>query len=176
MRSFIQLTDTDNDILRSLPLGDLSTATTYSFRVWNNLPNFGGMGALQGLVLNILYPPKQGIQTLINSDIIKVRCTYSGERSESVSNSFQAFPLTGSGYDRLEPSCYNEYEVQIDFTDLTTAQKTSIDTVDMEFNIVATYDSAFAPLSLSQERMLISDTSIERLGAQVDILADTLIV
>ena len=84
MRSFIQITDTNNDILGSLSLGDLSTTETYLFRVWNNLPQEIGVKALKGLELNIMYPPKQGIKTLINEDSIKIRCTYSGERSETV--------------------------------------------------------------------------------------------
>jgi len=163
MRSFIQITDTTNDILRSLPLGDLSSNSTYFFRVWNNLPQADGIAALNGLKLNILYPPKQGIKTLINQDAIQIRCTYSGKYSEDVSSSFQSFPINGDDYNRLEPHCYNEYEVQIDFSNLSTAQKTNVEQIEMEFNIVATYDIEYVPLSLPSVRAIYSDSYIANL-------------
>lgn len=160
MRSFIQVTDTNNDILSSLPLGDLSSTTTYLFRIWNNQPQYVGVAALRGLELKLMYPPKQGITTLINEDSIKIRCTYSGEKSEVVTMAFQSFPISGDEFDRLEPNCYNEYEVQIDFSGLSILQKASVDTVDMEYNITAVYETEFVPFSLSQERELISDSTI----------------
>jgi hypothetical protein len=176
MRSFIQITDTDNDILRSLPLGDLSSTTTYSFRVWNNQPQADGIAALNGLNLNLMYPPKQGIKTLVNNNVIKIRCTYSGERSQSVSSSFQSFPITGEDYNRLEPNTYNEYEVQIDFSGLTQDQKDSIDLINMEYNITALYDTEFIPFSLPKSWEFFSDSTITVLGNEVQILSDTLIV
>lgn len=160
MRSFIQVTDTNNNILRSLSLGDLSTGTTYSFRVWNNLAQEVGIRSLNGLKLDLMYPPKQGIKTLVNEDSIKIRCTYSGERSEAVSMNFQSFPISGENFNRLELNTYNEYEVQIDFTVLSVAQKAAVDLIDMEFNITATYDTDFVPFSLPQELLIISDTII----------------
>lgn len=175
MRSFIQITDTNNDILRSLSLGDLSSNETYSFRVWNNLSQETGIRALNGLELKLMYPPKQGIKTLVNEDIIKIRCTYSGERSEAVSMSFQSFPISGENFNRLELNCYNEYEVQIDFSDLSTAQKAAVDLIDMEFNITAIYDSDFAPFSLPQQRDVTSDTLILVVTDMIK-LSDTTIV
>ena len=175
MRSFIQITDTNNDILRSLSLGDLSSNTTYSFRVWNNLSQEEGIRSLNGLELKLMYPPKQGIKTLVNEDSIKIRCTYSGERSEAVSMSFQSFPITGENFNRLELNCYNEYEVQIDFSNLSTAQKDAVDLIDMEFNVTATYDNDFAPFSLPQERLITTDSLI-LVVTDMTILSDTTIV
>ncbi len=160
MRSFIQLTDTNNDILKSLPLGDLSSTTTYFFRVWNNQSLYIGIGALRGLELNLMYPPKQGIKTLINEDSIQIRCTYSGELSQAISMSFQSFPITDEAFDRLEPNCYNEYEVQIDFSNLSTEQKITVDTVDMEYNITTTYETEFVPFSIPQKRKIAADSTI----------------
>ncbi len=175
MRSFIQITDINNNILRSLSLGDLSSNETYSFRVWNNLSQEVGIRALNGLELNLMYPPKQGIKTLVNEDIIKIRCTYSGERSESVSMSFQSFPISGENFNRLELNCFNEYEVQIDFSDLSVAQKAAVDLIDMEFNITAIYDTDFAPFSLPQQRDITSDTLI-LVVIDMTKLSDTTIV
>lgn len=175
MRSFIQITDTTNDILRSLPLGNLSSNTTYSFRVWNNLPQVDGIAALNGLKLNLMYPPKQGIKTLINQDTIQIRCTYSGKRSETISSSFQSFPIENDEYNRLEPNCYNEYEVQIDFSTLSSIQKTNVEQIEMEYNITATYDIEYVPLSLPSVRAVYSNTYIDWSGrTQIDVISQTL--
>ncbi len=160
MRSFIQITDTNNDILKSLPLGDLSSTTTYSFRVWNNQSLHAGINALRGLELSLMYPPKQGIKTLVNEDIIQIRCTYSGETSQAVSMNYQLFPITGENFDRLEPNCYNEYEVQIDFSNLSIEQKIAVELIDMEYNITATYDTNVIPFALPQKRQITCDSTI----------------
>lgn len=176
MRSFIQLTNTDNEILRSLPLGDLSSTIIYSFRVWNNLQQAVGIASLDGLELNLMYPPKQGIKTLVNNDTIKVRCIYSGERSQLVTSNFQNFPITHSNYDRLEPYTYNEYEIQIDFSNLSIKQKDTVDLIDMEFNIVVTYDNVFFPYEKPKLLRIGSGTSIRGLvTAEILLLSDTLI-
>ena len=174
MRSFIQLTDTDNDILRSLPLGDLSSTTTYIFRVWNNLPQYGGIAAINNFKLDIAHPPKQGIKTLINEDIIQIRCLYSGKHSETLNSSFQTFPISGDSFNRLEPNCYNEYEVQIDFSDLSVQQKLDVEGIEMEFNVIATYDYEYVPMSLPNYREVLSNTVIEVLEREImDVLSNT---
>lgn len=160
MRSYIQITDTNNEVLRLLPLGDLSSITTYSFRVWNNYSQAAGIAAIKGLTLNLMFPPKQGIQTLVNNDVIKIRCTFSGETSENLSNNFQTFPITGEKYNRLEPYTYNEYEVQIDFSSLTTSQKETIDSIGMEYNISVSYERVLVPFSEPQEKEITSESSV----------------
>lgn len=176
MRSFIQITDTNNDILRSLPLGDLSSITTYSFRVWNNYPNFNGIASIKDLKLNISYPPKQGIQTLINNECIKIRCTYSGKLSETISDSFKNFPIIDERYDILENYCYNEYEVRIDFSNLSSRQKSSVNLIDMVFNITVSYGSLFVPFSISQEKSILSDTSIKIIDNVLQKSSDSIIL
>ncbi len=174
MRSFIQITDTDNDILNSLPLGDLSSTITYSFRVWNNLPQAVGIASLNGLKLDLMFPPKQGIKTLVNNEIIKIRCTFSGELSESISTNFQSFPISGETFDRLELNCFNEYEVEIDFSNLSFDQKATVDLVNMEFNITASFDNVFVPFSLPQLRNITTSTFVVRFPF-ILLLSDTLI-
>jgi len=176
MITFIQIMKTNNNILQTLTLGDVSSTETFSFRVWNNYSQADGIAALNGLKLDLMYPPLQGITTLTKNDVIKIRCTYSGERSRPITSDFQTFPITDGNYDRLEPYTYNEYEVQLDFSTLTQEQKDTINLIDMIFNITVTYTSESVPLEEPQQFDIFSDTSITILGNEMAKTSNTLIV
>ena len=124
-----------------------------------------------------MYPPKQGIKTLINNDIIKIRCTFSGERAQSVTSSFQSFPITNENFDRLEPFSYNEYEMQIDFSGLSIPQKSAVNLIDMEFNIVAAFTSLTVPFEEPKLIKIASDTIITVLDREImNITSDTFVI
>lgn len=179
MTTFIQITDTNNDILQVSPFNNVTTSTvsTVLFRVWNNQPQHDGVQALNSLKLDLMYPPLQGITTLALNDVIQIRCVYSGELSKSITSSFQTFPITDSEFDRLESNTYNEYELQIDFSTLTQLQIDNILTISMKFNVTASWDEEFASLSIPFERMISSNSSIIFLGREImDTLSDTLIL
>ena len=59
MPSVITVTDTSNNPIKQFDFGDLASAQTYSFRVWNNLAGIVGISNAEQVTLNLIFSPFQ---------------------------------------------------------------------------------------------------------------------
>lgn len=172
MTTEIQLTDDLNRPINSLKLGELTASDTFKFRVWNNRFNYEGISALSGLQIDLAYPPKPGITLMAKNSAFKIRCTYSGEFSEERNDSFQNFPIIGENFNRLDPNCYNEYEVKIDFDQLSSAQQADVEDIELTFTLVPSWSSVFNQYDIPKLRETLSDATVLLLTENT-LLSDT---
>lgn len=175
MTTEIQLTDEFNRPINSLNLGELTTSETFKFRVWNNRFDAPGVSALSGLQIDLIYPPKPGISLMAKNNAFQIRCTYSGEFSETRNDSFQNFPITGENFNRLDPNSYNEYEVKINFDLLSSAQREDIEDISMTFSLVPSWENIFNQYDVPKLRKVLSDSSIFKTNENV-FLSDSRIL
>lgn len=175
MTILIQLTDENNDPINSLDLGEITESATFKVRVWNNRTNEPGVESLEGLTFNLSYPPKLAVTTMAVNDVFKVRCTFSGEFAEEINESFKDFPIESEDYNRLDSGAYTEYEIKLDFSSLSTEQKSDISNILSEFALYPTWSGTFDGRSKPKEREISSDSSILS-EYEITVTSDTEII
>lgn len=105
------------------------------------MSNVPGIERVVGVKLELLFPPEEAINIIVGSGAIQGRCTYSGKTGDTISESFKEFPIESELYDVLYSNSYNEYEIQIDTTKLTSEQLSAVEDVLSKFNLTLTWAS-----------------------------------
>ena len=123
----ITITDDVNTDLDVLALGTVSTVQTFKIRVWNNRNDtLAGITDMTGVELDLLFSPTKENTIVVRNDCFRGRCTYSAEQDAVYAESYKAFPISHADYNTIPTNKYNEYEIELDMSGLTAAQKLRI--------------------------------------------------
>jgi len=137
------MTDEFDISLSVLDLGSiLMNGDIFKFRLWNNRDTFAGVPKAVGINLVLKASPKSGHTILINDALaVRGRATYSAKLDAPVVEGFKNFPLSDTDYDEIPVGMYNEYEVQLDGTNLIPEHQAILNGTEWKVYIVTQYTS-----------------------------------
>lgn len=123
----ITITDDVNTDLDVLTLGTVSTVQTFKCRVWNNRGStLEGITDMTSVVFDMMYSPTPENTIVVRNDCFEARCTYSAKLDAVYAEAYKSFSISHADYDTIPSNKYNEYEIKLDMSGLTTAQKARI--------------------------------------------------
>jgi len=123
----LTITDDVNTDLDVLALGTISSVQTFKVRVWNNKDAvLAGITDFAVGSFVIEYEPLRHHTIVVRNDAFQGRCTYSAKQDAVYAEAYKDFPLSHTDYDTIPSNKYNEYEIQLDLSGLSAAQKARI--------------------------------------------------